>query len=113
MILYHRTSRENAESIAKDGFRDATGTYFTNQEFSGVWVSDLPLDQNEGAWGDVLLEITLNVPESAIADYEWVEEGKPYREWLVPAALINERATLKRVSGHSAIRACHGQSLAQ
>jgi hypothetical protein len=102
MILYHRTTRQNAESIAKDGFRDATGTYFTNQAFSGVWVSSVPLDANEGACGDVLFEITLGLPETEIADYEWVEEGKPYREWLMPAAMINTRATLKRVSSTTA-----------
>jgi len=26
-----------------------------------------------------------------LATFEWVEEGKPYREWLVPAALLNDR----------------------
>ena len=112
VILYHRTTRQNAEAIAKEGFKDATGTYFTNQEFFGVWVSSEPLDANEGACGDVLFEITLTVPETSIADYEWVEEGKPYREWLMPAAMINARATLKLVSGHSATPA-HGQSPAQ
>ena len=80
------------------GFIDATGTYFTDQEFSGVWVSDVPLDANEGACGDDLFEITLDVPEAAIADYEWVEEGKPYREWLMPAAVLNSHATLMEVS---------------
>jgi hypothetical protein len=98
VIVYHRTTRKNAEAIAKEGFKDATGTYLTNHEFSGVWVSNVPLDANDGAWGDVVFEITLDVPEGAIADYEWLEEGKPYREWLMPAALINARATLKRVN---------------
>jgi hypothetical protein len=84
MILYYRTTRQNAEAIAKEGFKDATGTYFTNQEFFGVWVSSEPLNANEGACGDVLFEITLTVPETSIADYEWVEEGKPYRGWLMP-----------------------------
>jgi hypothetical protein len=23
------------------------------------------------------------------ADYEWIEERKPYREWLVPAEIVN------------------------
>jgi hypothetical protein len=43
----------------------------------------VPLDVNEGAEGDTLLRIDLSMPESDIADYEWIEEGKPYREWLI------------------------------
>jgi len=97
MILYHRTTRENAEAIKSGGFRDTTGSYFTDREFSGVWLSNVPLDLNDGAAGDVLFEITLELPDTAIAEYEWVEEGKPYREWLMPAALLNARAKLSEV----------------
>jgi hypothetical protein len=81
MILYHRTTAANAEQIQRDGFA---------LEHSGVWLSNMPRDINEGAYGDVLLKVDL--PEQAIADYEWIEEGKPYREWLVPAQLINAQA---------------------
>jgi hypothetical protein len=30
-----------------------------------------------------------------IAEYEWVQEGKGvgYREWLIPAWLVNEKAS--------------------
>ena len=98
VILYHRTTRKNAEAIAKEGFKDATGTYFTDQEFSGVWVSDVPLDANEGAHGDVLFELTLKLPEAMISGYEWVGEGKGYREWPMPAAVLNSHATLMEVS---------------
>lgn len=86
MKLYHRTSATDA--ILKDGFKDATGSYGTNQLFSGVWLSDQPLDSNEGAWGDTLL--TINMPEHEILEYEWIEEGKPYREFLIPAAIVNK-----------------------
>jgi hypothetical protein len=24
-----------------------------------------------------------------LSEFEWVEEGKPYREWLIPAEVIN------------------------
>jgi len=36
MILFHVTSRENAEAIRRDGFRDAPGFYTTENEFRGV-----------------------------------------------------------------------------
>jgi len=60
----------------------------TTHEHTGVWLSNVPLDVNEGARGDTLLQVEL--PVETINDYEWIEEGKPYREWLVPARLINQ-----------------------
>jgi hypothetical protein len=30
-----------------------------------------------------------------IAAYEWVKEGKPYREWLIPAAILNGAGQVK------------------
>jgi hypothetical protein len=56
-------------------------------QYTGVWISDLPLGEGEGATGDALF--ALDIDEAVIAAYEWIEEGKPYREWLVPAALPN------------------------
>jgi hypothetical protein len=86
MKVYHRTFHSAA--ILKEGFRDATGTYLTTNEFTGVWVSDCALDINEGADGDVLL--TLNIPVDVFEQYEWIEEGKGYREALIPAAILNQ-----------------------
>jgi hypothetical protein len=62
----------------------------TDSVFTGVWVSAEPLSPNEGAYGDVLLEI-VELCEEDVAPFEWIEEGKGYREFLVPAALLNER----------------------
>jgi hypothetical protein len=88
--LYHRTRRENADKIIASGFIDGRGNYLVaGCDFTGVWVSNVPLDSNEGAEGDTLLEVLLAVPLARINDYEWIEEGKGYREWLVPAALLN------------------------
>jgi hypothetical protein len=33
----------------------------------------VPLHRNEDVWGDVLLLITLDIGESELADYEWIE----------------------------------------
>ena len=55
-----------------------------------MWVSNRPLDSNERAEGDALLEI--RVPESEVTPFEWAEEEKPYREFLVPARVLNEKA---------------------
>jgi hypothetical protein len=91
ILLYHRTHAAIAERILCNGFRDGTDTYITTKEHSGVWLSNVPLDINEGTDGDTRLQVEL--PEQAIAGFEWIEDGKPYREWLVPARLINERGS--------------------
>lgn len=90
MRLYHRTTSANAASILTRGFKDAVGRYMTEEAHEGVWLSDRPLDANEGANGDTLLVVDLDVAAEELADkFEWEEEGKPYREFLVPAALVN------------------------
>jgi hypothetical protein len=93
-VLFHVTTHAAAAAILQRGFRDGRDTYLTDQEFSGVWLSDRPLDVNEGAEGDAVLIITFSVPLARLAEFEWVEEGKPYREWLVPAEFINKHATV-------------------
>jgi hypothetical protein len=86
VTLFHRTSADNAVSIRKDGFRDGEAQYLTDRPFAGVWFTDDPETiPNDGR--GVLLSAELE--ESAIAEYEWTEEGKPYREWLIPAAVVN------------------------
>lgn len=89
--LFHRTTIANARSIQRTGFRDGRGSYMTRSEHSGVWLSNVPLDENEGAIGDALL--SLEIDEARIASFEWLEVGKPYREWLVPAAVINSESS--------------------
>jgi hypothetical protein len=97
MILWHRTRTAAARQILRAGFRDERGRYLTDREFEGVWLADCPLDENEGAYGDALLRIVLNCTEDEIRDWEWIEEGKGYREWLIPAAFINDRAQITLV----------------
>ena len=53
--FYHRTSRDNAQAILKNGFSDGVGNYGTEKKYHGVWISDRPLDENKGAEGDTLL----------------------------------------------------------
>jgi len=89
MKVYHVTSAESADAVRAHGFVDTTGTYFTANEYTGVWVSNSPLDINDmGGAYDVCFEI--EVPEDSISQFEWVEELKSYREWLVPAEILNQ-----------------------
>lgn len=82
--LYHRTP--DAERVLTEGFEDGGGTYGTDQWFEGVWLSDRPLEVNDGIVGTLLM---VEIPEAVIVHYEWVEDGKLYREWLVPAEIVN------------------------
>src|SRR5690606_2292811 len=89
--FFHRTTQKTAKIILSEGFKDRRDRYMTDVEHEGVFVSDCPLGPCEGAWGGALLSIEFNNPP-AWSDYEWIEDGKPYREWLVPAAEINGKA---------------------
>lgn len=95
ILLYHRTNQ--AEAILRDGFRDAEGSYMlVGFTLRGVFFSNKPLDCNDGAKGRQLLEITIS-DSIDLSYYELIEEDKPYREWCIPAELINRNATLRLV----------------
>ena len=85
MKLFHRTPA--AETILRQGFRDAAGYYVTDRLHEGVWLSTVPPDATDDAWGTDLLEV--DIPEADVAPHEWIEAGNPYREFVVPAAIVN------------------------
>jgi len=85
MRAYHRTA--HGEDILRNGFRDASGFYLTSAEWTGVWLASMPLDENEGAQGNELLAV--EIPDEVFEEYEWVEEGKGYREALIRAEIVN------------------------
>jgi hypothetical protein len=100
MVLFHCTELQSAQAILKNGFVDGP-VYPELLNICGVWLSDRPLDCNEGAWGSVLLEVQMDLQETELADFELGEEGKTYREWCVPAALVNQAAVARRVADES------------
>ena len=73
LTVFHRTTKDAAAKILQGGFRDITGRYLTDREWSGVWVSDRPLDNSEGASGEALLQI--DIAEDLLAAFEWVERA--------------------------------------
>lgn len=86
MKFFHRTY--HAEAILAEGFRNGNKS-FGNPPINGVWFSaDAPLDANEGAAGDVVLAI--EVPDHIASEWEVSEEGKPYREFIIPAEIVNQ-----------------------
>jgi hypothetical protein len=87
--FFHRTGLLEADAILQQGFVDAVDYYLTSSLHFGVWLSDQPLDSNEGTEGEALLEIEIDSDYPALDLYEWIEEGKGYREWLIPASILN------------------------
>jgi hypothetical protein len=85
MKLYHPT--KHSSEILRDGFGERSGAYLTETDHSGVWLFDRPVNAHIGDDdSDVMLE--LEIPESVVVPFEWVT-GLPYREFLMPAALVN------------------------
>ena len=90
---YHRTSRASAETILSEGFRDAEGTWMTDQLWTGVWVTiDQPWDLVVGgapAYHNDPELLAIEIPLELFVEYEWVQEGIGYREALIPASELN------------------------
>lgn len=95
MKLYHITSDENAILIAKNGFKDNSGSYGVvsskagqSKVSVGVFLSDRIFEQRRRHDSDCVF--VLDIPEKEIEPYEWKEEIKNYREWCIPAKIINK-----------------------
>jgi hypothetical protein len=92
IILWHRTS--HAEAILATGFKDTTASYMTDEPRAGVWLSNVPLDINEGADRGRLLRVAVDLPMVELVEYEWIEEEKRHREFLIPASVLNRHARI-------------------
>ena len=103
IVLFHRTTAENARAIIKDGFRDIP---VASKEFTGVWLSNRPPDiGNRMPLGESLLKVTLAIPEYELAFYGAVdEENESYGEWLIPASLIKIRGNVEIVDEDKSLR---------
>jgi hypothetical protein len=104
MRYYHRTAA--ADAILTEGFRDGQGTYVTGEMQTGVFLSDFALDVNEGAgrskeWavhdGQLPL-LAVEIEPELFAEYEWLDEDTAYREWYVPAEILNRHAFVRMLS---------------
>jgi hypothetical protein len=86
--LYHRTYA--AEAILRDGFHDSKADFLTLGVAPGVWVTDRPLDEQNGALGNVVLAVC-GVPEAEIAAFEWhrSRHPPPFRQFVIPAGILN------------------------
>jgi hypothetical protein len=97
LVFYHRTTAEDARSIIESGFRNSTGYFLNNRTWTGVWLSSIPVESEHGFERDALLIVRLELDEQELTRWEWAAEGCTYREWLIPANLINRCATFELV----------------
>lgn len=97
LVLFHRTTAEKARRILVEGFRDGRGTFMTDREFEGVWLSDRPIDA--ASMADALLRVTLSCPMHELEQFEWRDESglMSYREWLIPASLVNQYGVVQLI----------------
>ena len=51
-----------------------------------------PLDCNDtnNVSADAILAVSLDCGPSDLSDYEWVQEGQSYGEWVIPADFANK-----------------------
>jgi len=100
VILFHTTTAERAAHIVESGFIDGRGQYLTRHDYSGVWVADSPVDINEGAGGDTLLEVEVSLSDAKVSEYEVIETAQgsgSLRTFLIPAEILNARSSVRIV----------------
>lgn len=96
--LFHLTTERNAANILRVGFLDGGGRYMTDAEYSGVWLTNAP-DRVEGAKGDTLLVVDLDVGPAELDQFEWKDQRGTYREWLIPADFLRAHITALEIDG--------------
>lgn len=99
--LYHRTTIGDARAIVKDGFEnqkwrfendDGTGEV---KKAVGVWLSDRPLDGEEGPPGDAILEVDMDASEESLELFQLEGVVWEARLWIVPAEVVNARSKIR------------------
>src|SRR5215472_14283799 len=95
--LFHRTTLDAARAILAEGFVDGNANDCGfDSPVSGVWLSDVPVDSQDGAKNGPLLLVSVDeAGNERLAKYEVIEEGNTYRAWFVPAQLLNAISTVR------------------
>lgn len=100
-LLYHRTLVSLARGILKEGFGDEKWG-FGDEEHSGraltavgVWLTDRPVDPDDGPPGAAVLEVQLNMDDEELATFEIHGVLDEARLFVIPAKLVNPRASIR------------------
>ena len=99
LVLFHRTYRDVAEAILRDGFRDGGDQYTTDHPYRGVWLSDVPWEGIAADDNDALLRVTFACDEDDLSSFERANDPPiGCREWLIPSAFIKKSARIELLS---------------
>ena len=99
--LYHRTTIGNARAIVQNGFEnqkwrfeheDASGEV---KKALGVWLSDRPLEGEDGPPGDAILEVVMDASEESLELFQLEGVVWEAQLWIVPAEIVNARSTVR------------------
>jgi|SRR6185295_5763898 len=99
LVLFHRTYRDAAEAILRNGFRDGEGQPTADRGVRGVWLSDVPWEGIAADENDALLRVTFACGDDDLASFEWANDPPiGCREWLIPSAFIKKSARVEWLS---------------
>lgn len=101
VVLFHRTTIADARQIVRHGFEDLRWAFGHEDELSqvrkatGVWLSERPLEADEGPGGDAQLEVVLDLAEDTLSPFEVDGVLWDTRLWVVPSAMLNPHASVR------------------
>jgi hypothetical protein len=99
IILFHRTYRDAAAAILRNGFRDGGGQGMSDRGHRGVWLSDVPWEGIATDDNDALLRVTFVCDEDDLAAFEWPNDPPiGCREWLIPSTFIKKHGRIELLS---------------
>jgi hypothetical protein len=87
MHLYHAS--EHAEAILEQGFVDGDGFYHSGRLYRGVWLFDRPAEGGKDSTAADSSTVVVDIPDDLALRHEWLEEDRGYRQFLIPAELLN------------------------
>ncbi len=99
--LYHRTTIGDARSIVRNGFENQKWRFEHEEESSevkkalGVWLSDRPLDGEDGPPGDAILEVVMDASEESLELFQLDGAVWEAKLWIVPAEVVNARSKVR------------------
>ncbi len=69
-----------------------------NTTLKGVFLSSVPCEVSDGAADGPLLEVLMGMSEDDLRQFEIVEEMKGFREFCIPAEIVNAKSLVRRLS---------------
>lgn len=93
LALYYSTTSIDAKRILSRGFEDLRSAFMTDSELHGVRLFDRLREADDGRVRECHISVQF-CDEAALQEFEVIEEGRPYRKWVVPASFIRDNASV-------------------